>query len=481
MKLINPLVIIRILSTILLIATVSFLVCLPVSLIYGEESAPFLLSSLISGTAYAIFRISSIKAGMEKITARDGFIAVTMSWLVFTAAGSLPYILSGTIPSFIDAFFESVSGFTTTGASILNDIESLPYSILFWRNFTQWIGGLGIIVLVIIILPSLGITGQQLMGLESSLREKIHPRTKAIGFRLLIIYLGLTAAEIILLMFGEMDLFESICHTLGTVSTGGFSTRNTSIMEYSAYSQYIIALFMLMSGVSFVVYYYVIKMQFSKVKHDDELWFYLKITAGAGILAMVILIAQSGRAFEPAFREGFFQAISIITTTGFVTTDYLLWPQAGTILLFTLMFAGASTGSTTGSIKMARHLIVIRNIKDTLKKLTHSSIITQVKLNRKTISEKNNMTILTFVGLYLFIFVTGTVIITITGLDPVDSASGVAACLGNVGPALGSLGPMYNYSDIPGISKLVFSLLMIIGRLEILTAFALFSRSFWKI
>lgn len=481
MKLINPLIIIRILSTILLIAGLSFLACLPVAVIYNEALAPFLWSSVIAVSAYAVLRTVSIKADMDKVTNRDSYLAVTLSWLVFTAAGSLPYILSGTIPSFVDAFFESVSGVTTTGASVLTDIESLPFSILFWRQFTQWIGGLGIIVLVLIILPSLGIAGQQLMGLESSLKEKIHPKTKAIVFRLLFIYLGLSVAQTLLLSFGEMNIFESICHTLGTVSTGGFSPNNASIAAYSPYSQYIVAAFMLLSGVSFVVYYYIVKMQFSKIRHNEELWFYLKITLAAGLTATVILLAKAGRAFEPAFREGFFQVISIITTTGFVTTDYLLWPQAGIMLIFILMFAGASTGSTTGSIKMARHLIVIKNIKNTFTSLTHSSIITQVKMNGKVVPEKGNATILSFVALYLFIFLIGTILITITGLSPVDAASGVAASLGNVGPALGSLGPVSNYAHVSGISKIIFSLLMIIGRLEILAAFALFSKSFWKI
>lgn len=481
MKLINPLIILRILSTILLIGTISFLFCLPVAVIYDEPLFPFIMSSAITGILFMIFRIASRKAEINRISNRDGYVAVTLSWLFFTIGGTLPYLISGSITSFNDAFFESASGITTTGASILTDIENLPYSILFWRSFTQWIGGLGIIVLVIIILPSLRITVQQLMGLESSLKDKIHPKTKAIGFRLLLLYLILTIFEVSFLYLGEMDLYDSICHAFTTVSTGGFSPKNTSIAGFSVYTQYVIAIFMLLSGISFAVYYYLAKLQFSKIRHYEELWFYLGTIIIAGLIATGILLTESERSLELAFREGFFQVISIITTTGFVTTDYLLWPQAGVILIFILMFAGASTGSSTGSIKMARHLIVIKNIKNIFTKLPHSNLITQVRLNGKSVPEKANITVLSFVALYLFIFLVSTVIIVLTGLDPVTSASAVASSMGNVGPGLGSIGPMFNYSDLPELSKFIFSLLMIIGRLEIITVFALFAKSFWRL
>src|SRR4030042_1362866 len=240
MKLINPLIILRILSIILLIETISFLLCIPVALIYKEESSPFLLSSLITLFIYLVFSIASTKADTNKITMRDGYLAVTLSWITLTLFGSLPYLISGTISSFINAVFESTSGFTTTGASILTDVEILPYSILFYRSLTHWIGGLGIIVLVIIILPSLKVSGYQLFSLESSLKEKIHPKTQAVGFRVMLIYLGLTLAEIILLWLGDMTLFDSVCHSFGTIATGGFSTRNNSIQFYSDYSQYVV-------------------------------------------------------------------------------------------------------------------------------------------------------------------------------------------------------------------------------------------------
>jgi len=481
MKLINPLIILRILSTILLLETISFLICLPVAIIYEEPLFPLLLSAAFTGLLFIILRIITRNEKTTKLSNRDGYVAVTLSWLVFSIMGALPYLISGTIPSFIDAFFESASGFTTTGASILQDIEVLPYSILFWRSFTHWIGGLGIIVLVIIILPSLRITAQQLMGLESSLKEKIHPKTKSVGLRLFFLYLGLTIFEVFFLYLGEMDLFDSLCHTFGTVATGGFSTKNTSIAGFSPYTQYVIAVFMVFSGISFLAYYYMIKLQFNKVKYNEELWFYLGTTLVAVIVIVGILSAKSTGSFETIFREGVFQTISIITTTGYVTADYLLWPRAAIILIFILLFAGANTGSSTSSIKMARHLIVLKNIRNIFTRLIHSNVIIQIKLNGKPVSDKANISVISFVILYLFIFLAGTFVITMTGLDPVSSASGVAATLGNVGPALGSLGPVYNYAHLPDFTKFIFILLMIVGRLEIIAVFALFTKSFWKL
>lgn len=481
MKLINPLIIIRILSTILLIETISFFICIPVALIYKESLYPFLWSSVITGLLYLILKVASLKADTEKISNRDSYLAVTLSWIIFSVMGSLPYIISGTIPSFINAFFESASGFTTTGSSILTDVETLPYSILFWRSLTHWIGGIGIIVLVIIILPSLRVSGYQLFSLESSMKEKIHPKTQAVAFRIMIIYVGLTLAETILLNMGDMTLFDSICHSFGTVATGGFSTKNNSLQFYSSYSQYIVMIFMFLAGTSQLVYYYLGKRNFKKVKQNEELWFYICVAFVAGAIATIILLANSAKSFEEAFREGYFQIISIMTCTGFASADYLFWPFAGMLLIFIMMFSGGSTGSTSGGIKMARHLIVLKNIKSVFVRLNHPNVLATIKLNGKIVSENTNVSIVSFVILYLFLFLVGTVIVVVTGVDPVTSASSVATCMAGIGPGLGTVGPMSNFAHMPEISKIVLSLLMIIGRLEIITVFALFTRSFWKL
>jgi trk system potassium uptake protein len=481
MKLIHPLLILRILSTILLIETIAYLICLPVVLIYKESAYPFIWSSAITLLMSALLFILSRKADTDKISNRDGYLAVTVSWVVFSLLGTLPYLFSKTIPSFIDAFFESTSGFSTTGSSIITNVEILPFSILFWRSLTHWFGGLGIIMILIIILPTLKVTGYQLFSLESSMKEKIHPKTKAIAFRILFIYLGLTLAQTVLLTFGDMSIFDSICHSLGTVATGGFSTKNSSMMSYTPYSQYIVMLFMFLAGTSQVIYYYMVKRNFKKLKQNEELWFYITVVVVAGALASIILLVNSTKTFEESFREGFFQIISIMTCTGYATADYILWPIPALLLIFLMMFAGGSTGSTSGGIKMARHLIVLKNIKAVFVKLNHPKSVTFIKLNGKTLPENTNTSILSFVVLYLFIFILGTIIVVITGVDPVTSAGSVATCMAGIGPGLGTVGPMSNFAHLPEASKLVLSVLMIIGRLEIITVFTIFTRTFWKL
>jgi trk system potassium uptake protein TrkH len=481
MKLINPLLILRILSTILIIETISYLFCIPVALIYGEALYPFYLSAAITVLISTLCFVVSRKTDMDKFSNRDSYLAVTVSWVSISVLGSLPYLISGTIPSFINAFFESTSGFSTTGSSIFTDVESLPYSILFWRSLTHWIGGIGIIGLVIIVLPSLRVTGYQIFSLESSLKEKIHPKTKAIGFRILFIYLGLTLAEVVLLNLGDMNLFESICYSFGTVATGGFSIKNSSLMYYSTYSQYIVMIFMFFAGTSQVVYYYIFKFNFKKVKQNEELWFYIAVVIVAGALATMILLANTTGNLESSFRHGYFQVISVITCTGFSSTDYVLWPASALLLIFLLMFSGGSAGSTSGSIKIARHLIVMKNIKNVFVRLNHPKSITFIKLNGNSVTENTNISILSFVGLYLFLFMLGTIIVVATGVDPVTSASSVATCMAGIGPGLGSVGPMSNFAHMPEVSKVVLSLLMIIGRLEIITVFTIFTRTFWKI
>lgn len=481
MKLINPLLIIRILSTILLIETISYLICLPVVIIYKEPAAPFLLSAVVTACFSTICYFISKGADSAKFSNRDGFLSVTLSWVIFSLLGALPYMISGSIPSFIDAFFESTSGFSTTGSSILQNVESLPFSILFWRSLTHWIGGIGMIVILIIVLPSIKATGYQLFTLESSMKEKIHAKTTGIVYRVMFIYLGLTLAEIILLNIGDMNLFDSICHSFGTVATGGFSTKNSNLAYYSSYSQYIVMFFMLLAGTSQVIYYYIVKLNLKKVKQNEELWFYLAVVFITGTLATTILHITSSRTFEESFREGFFQIISIISCTGFHSTDYLLWPGAAIFLIFLLMFAGASTGSTGGGIRMARHLIVIKNIKNIFVKLNHPKSISFIKLNGKSLAENTNISILSFVILYVFLFVLGTFIVVITGLDPITASSSVATCMAGIGPGLGSVGPLSNFAAIPETAKVILSLLMIIGRLEIITVFTIFTRVFWKL
>jgi trk system potassium uptake protein TrkH len=405
---------------------------------------------------------------------------VTSSWILIGIIGALPYIFSGAIPSFIDAFFESVSGFTTTGASILTDIEVLPKSILFWRSLTHWIGGIGIIVLVILIMPSMKMGGYHMFSLESSFHEKIKPRIRAVGYRLLWIYVGLTFLETLLLLAGGMNLFESLCHSFGTVATGGFSPKNSSIIDYSPYIQYVIMIFMLLAGTNFLVYYYALKGEFFKVRSNDEVKFYFSVVISIGLILTGVLFFRMDKPLELSFREAFFQIISIISCTGFASADYLLWPQYGWVLIFFAMFLGGCTGSTAGGIKMARHVILIKNIRNILIKSRSPNAVVTLKLNKNLISPETNNTILTFITLYIMIFFAGTFLMSLMGIDIKTASSSVATCMAGIGPGIGTVGPVSNFAHLPDAAKVLLPLLMIIGRLEIFTIIVLFSRSFWK-
>jgi trk system potassium uptake protein TrkH len=459
----------------------ALLVCAGVALIYSEDIMPFIITSGISLLLALILNFSKHKiSDSEKFSRKDAYLTVTSSWVIICLIGSLPYIFSGAIPSYVNALFESVSGFTTTGSSILTDIESLPKSLLFWRSLTHWIGGIGIIVLVIIIMPSLRISGYHLFTQESSLQEKIQPRVRSVGSSLLKIYILLTVLEIILLMAGNMNFFDSVCHSFGTVATGGFSPKNTSIAEYSPYIQYIIMLFMLLAGMNFLIHFYLFKRDFRKIAKNDELKFYLTTIAVIGLTLTIGLSVSMNKPVEEAFRESFFQIISIITCTGFATADYLLWPEYAWMIIFFAMFLGGSTGSTAGGIKMARHLVLIKNIKILFRKQISPHAVMQVRLNNNRLSDEANNSILTFISVYFLIFVAGTLLLVFLGIDGSTASSSVATCMAGIGPGIGSVGPAGNFAHLPEAGKVILVMLMIIGRLEIYTVIMLFSKTFWR-
>jgi trk system potassium uptake protein len=411
---------------------------------------------------------------------KEAYVSVASSWFLISALGSLPYMLSGDFSSLTDAWFESVSGFTTTGSSILTDIESLPKSILFWRSLTHWIGGIGIIVLVIVIMPTVGLNNYSIFSLESTVREKIHPRIRSVGYRLLFVYMILTFSEILLLLLGKMNLFESVCHAFGTVSTGGFSPKNSSLAEYSPYIQYVVTIFMILGGTNFVLHYYALSGKINNIKANDEFRFYIKCILTAGLVVTGILFFKTDRNLETAFRESMFQVVSIITCTGFATSDYLLWPELAWIIIFLLMFLGGSTGSTSGGIKMARHLIAARSIKMAMLKELHPNSIFTLHLNKKRVDNDTSNSILTFIFWYLLTFLAGTIILIITGLDGMTSSSAIATAMGGIGPGFGTIGPASNFAHLPSIAKLIISFFMILGRLELYTVIIIFSPAFWK-
>lgn len=432
----------------------------------------------------------------KEIKKREGYIVVTFGWLFMALSGCLPYIFSGAIPSFTNAFFETMSGYTTTGATILKDIESIPNGILFWRSITHWIGGMGIIVLAIAILPLLGIGGMQLFAAEAPgpSNDKLHPRITDTAKRLWLIYFSYTLAEIILLKIAGMGLFDAVNHSLSTLSTGGFSTKNASIAYWNDQPiiQYIVILFMFLAGTNFVLSYFAFKGKFSKILKDEEFRLYITFIVLFTILVGLVVYYQSDPALssiaypmvwgeaESAFRHALFQVLTIITTTGFITADYTLWPPFLMMLFFGLMFLGGSSGSTAGGMKIVRHLITIRNGILEFRRTFHINAILPVRYNDKAIPQSIVFNILAFFILYILSFIVGVTVFAILGLDFQTSLGGAASTLGNVGPALGSLGPVNNYDVLPVAAKWWASFLMLIGRLELFTVLILLTPFFWR-
>jgi trk system potassium uptake protein TrkH len=479
--LINFEIVFKVISRNLFILSAALFACVGVAVYFSEETMPFLLSALISLIAGLLLFLKTRKQDKDiPIHRRDAYLTVTLSWLIISLIGCLPYLFSGAIPSFVNAFFESVSGFTTTGSSILVDIEVLPKSILFWRSLTHWIGGIGIIVLVIIIMPSLQIGGYHLFTLESSLQEKIQPKIKSVGIRLLMIYVVLTIVEVIFLLAGNMNLFESICHSFGTIATGGFSPKNTSIIAYSPYIQYVITIFMFLAGTNFVIHYYLFKREFKKVKENEELKFYVLVVFAIIAIITASLYFTMQKPLEESFREASFQVVSIVTCTGFASADYLQWPAFAWTIIFISMFLGGSTGSTAGGIKMVRHLIMLKNIKRNFRQLISPNAILPIRLNNNVISSETNRSILTFIAVYFLVFLIGSASLILIGIDGKTASSSVATCMAGIGPGIGTVGPVSNFAHLPDLGKIILSFLMLVGRLEIYTVIVLFSRSFWS-
>lgn len=436
------------------------------------------------------------KKHKKEMNKREGYIVVAFGWIVMSLSGTLPYVITQAIPSFTDAFFETMSGYTTTGASILNDIESIPKGVLFWRSITHWIGGMGIIVLAIAILPLLGIGGMQLFAAEAPGPggDKLHPRITDTAKRLWLIYFGYTAAETILLQAAGMSFFDAVNHALSTLSTGGFSTKNASIAYWNDQPiiQYIIIFFMFLAGTNFVLSYYLFKGRVAKIIKDEEFKLYFKFIIIFTVIAAFLIyfradVSQSSVAHpmvfgevESAVRHGLFQVLAIVTTTGFVSADYTLWTPFLTVFFFGLMFLGGSAGSTSGGVKVVRHLILIKNGFLEFKRALHPNAIIPVRYNKKSVSGDIVFNILGFFILYMLSFIIGALVFSMFQLD-FESAIGLAASsLGNVGPALGDFGPVNNYAALPALGKWWASFLMLIGRLELFTVLILLTPFFWR-
>ena len=431
----------------------------------------------------------------KEVKPKEGYIIVTFGWLVMSASGMLPYLFTGAIPDITNAFFETISGYTTTGASILNDIESLPKGLLFWRSLTHWIGGMGIIVLAIAILPLLGIGGMQLFAAEAPgpSADKLHPRITDTAKRLWLIYVGYTLAETLLLKLAGMGFFDAMNHAMATLSTGGFSTKNSSLAYWNDQPliQYIVILFMFLAGSNFVLSYFAFKGKIQKVLKDEEFKFYTGFIISFSIVAALVIYFQAQPQVsaslpmvfgygESAIRHALFQVLAVVTTTGFVTADFTGWTPFLTIFFFGLMFLGGSAGSTAGGIKVMRHLLIIKNGLLEFKRTLHSNAIIPVRYNNKTVAESIVYNIIGFFVLYMLLFIIGALVLAFMGLDFESAIGGAATSLGNVGPGLGSLNPLSNFNDLPALGKWWCGFLMLLGRLELFTVLILFLPYFWR-
>ena len=479
----NPRTIIRILSLILITEGIFMWLSIPVTLIFREHDAlQFLLSGAITSGIGAMAYLPVRKSQLE-LNRRDGYVIVTGGWILFSLFGTLPFLLTRSIPGFTDAFFETISGFTTTGASILSNIEELSHGVLFWRSLTQWLGGMGIILLTLLILPFLGIGGMQLFSAEvpSPTPDKLHPHVKDTAKRLWLIYVLFTLGETLLLWAGEMGLFDAVCHSLTTMATGGYSTKQASIAYWnSPYIHYVITLFMFLAGTNFTLSYFAMHGQFRKIWANEEFRWYLGFIGGFAIVITLGLFFTTGGALELAFRNALFQVVSILTTTGFVTADYLKWVPWLGVLIFILMYFGGSAGSTGGGPKIMRIVIMLKNSTQELKRMIHPNAVIPVRLNKIAVNESVVTNVLAFIAFYGIIAVISMAIMSVLGNDFDTSVGAVAATLGNIGPGIGGVGPALNYAEIHVAGKWYLSFLMLVGRLELFTVLVLFSPMFWR-
>lgn len=470
-------------GTLLLIVSLMMLLSTGWAFYYGEDYGPLLLSSGLTFGCGALLRMINHGNDNKDVRKRDGFLIVSSGWLFMSLFGALPYLLSGAIPGFTNAWFETMSGFTTTGATILTDIEALPMSLLFWRSMTHWIGGMGIIVLTVAILPLLGVGGMQLFVAESPgvTPDKLHPRITGTAKRLWLIYFLLTLLEAVLLKFAGMSIFDAVNHAMATMATGGFSTKNASIAYFESPAiHYIIIVFMFLAGINFTLLYFGFTGKVKNLIRNEEFRVYAYNTLLFGALVAFLLYLSVDRAWEPALRNGFFAVVSIITTTGFVTENYQAWPHFLTFIIFVLFWSGGSTGSTAGGIKVMRHIVLIKNSFIELRRQLHPNAILPVRLNGKAVPQNITNTIAGFVLIWLIVFFVSALFMSMLGLDFMSAVGSVTATLGNIGPGIGSVGPVDNFAHIPMVGKLFLSLLMLMGRLELFTVLILFMPHFWR-
>ena len=465
-----------------ILLTEAALLALPVAtaLIYGETPLPFLLAALSLGVLGLL--LGARKPQRTSLYARDGFAVVALAWLGMSAFGALPFVLSGDIPSYVDAFFETVSGFTTTGATILTDVEAMSRACLMWRSFTHWVGGMGVLVFVMAILPMTDGHGMHLMRAEvpGPTSGKLVSRMGDTAKILYGIYLALTAIETVLLLLGGMDLFDALIHAFGTAGTGGFSSRGLSVGAYdSAYLEVVIGVFMLLFGINFNLYYFLLVRRFREVLHSEELRTYLVIV-GVSMLAIAANIYHLYGSAAVSLRHAFFQVSTIITTTGYATVDFNLWPSFSQSVLLVLMFIGGCAGSTGGGLKVGRVIILMKASLADMKKMLHPNAVSTVRFEGRPLAEQTVRGAYQYITVYLVLLIGSCLLLSLEGMDLVSTVTAVIACFNNIGPGLEIVGPMGNFADFSPAGKLLLSFDMLAGRLEIFPMLLLFAPSIWK-
>lgn len=487
----NYRMVLYVLGKLLGIEAVLMLLPLACSLIYGENIFAFVIPMLILiGISLAL----SLKSPKEKVMhARDGFVCVGLSWIVMSAFGALPLMLGSGV-SFVDGFFEIVSGFTTTGSSVYSDVEALPHGLLLWRAVTNWIGGMGVLVFVLAVMPKSDLKSARFMHIMRAESPgpsvgKVVPKIAETSRIMYGIYIGMTAVMLVMLVAGGMPLFDSLCHTLSTAGTGGFGIKNDSVASYSAYSQYVIATFMILFGINFNVYYLLLMSQFLKAIKSEELWTYLLIVAASvGTITVSLYgfynpdpLSSLRVSGEEAFRMAYFQVASIISTSGFSTVDFNIWPPITLAILLTLMFIGGSAGCTAGGIKVSRLILLLKNGAREIGYILNPRVVKSVKFEGKTVDHETIRGTTSYIIVYFVLFAASTLsIIAADSCDLITGFSSVASCLNNIGPALGANGPAENFGWMTDFSKLVLSFDMLAGRLELFPILILFSPSTWK-
>ncbi len=473
----------RIMGVLLAIMALFIWAVMPVCWWYGGTDWKAMLWSGLA--SFGVGSILWLVPDKEKktIRKREGYLIVALGWLFMSFAGMLPYLFSGALTTVPDALFETVSGMTTTGASVITDIEAQSEGILFWRSLSQWIGGMGIIVLTVAIFPLLGIGGIELFVAEAPgpTSDKLHPRISETAKRLWLIYVGLTGLLTLLLWAEGMTLYDAINHAFTTMATGGFSTKNASVAAFDVpIIQYTLAFFMFLAGTNYTVLYFALKGRFRKVWGSDEFRAYLWLVVFLAIIITLQVHWHSGQSWERSFRDSIFQLTSVLTTTGFVSADYTQWSPALTLLFFILLFLGGSAGSTSGGIKMVRHLVFVKNSWLEFKRIIHPRAIIRMRLNGELVPGRIITHIIIFLLIYLLVFIVGSLVLTCMGLDFLTAIGAAATSLGNVGPGIGKVGPVDNFAWLPDAAKIFLSFLMLLGRLELFTILVLFTPFFWR-